>query len=535
MGSVQKGKRDEGSLEIALSKKLLLVLVPSLLMSIFYILAGKVIEAILVLGVGVPLWFFLRHIAKERIPRRVDFNLITAVFHMYSLSLGETSPADLVGKIAENKEYGFYSSVFQKIRRLAEDFGYGLTRATAMMAESLKSPFRDFLVRCTNVFSSVEPKGYLEIEYTTLMEEYSGYYARAIETFKTLGGVFTAFQSVLVFLIMTLAIMSFLFIDPRVIIFVYIVAIIALILMYALFRAASPKENIVYIGKHPHDLYLALKWSFLALGPSSAILAFLLYFSKGPSLAFLVLGLGLIIPGLFGYRLERHIRKIDENYPTFLKSLGENLASTSDLKAALSYLLHMELGPLKELVKKALASLKLGISHNQTLETLSSEAASYQVHISNRILLDSLSRGADPFEIGKALGNHIVKFLEFRKKRESEAKSFQMIMMVMQPMSVLLLVIVRVFAGFLNSSLVQLPYFGFNEIPIPVLEVGNITLIFAMSVVNALILKEVSTGYWGTFLLTLGILLISSGITWMVAQIFIESILGSLPRIQLPV
>ncbi|MEM3642173.1 MAG: hypothetical protein QXH37_09660, partial [Candidatus Bathyarchaeia archaeon] len=471
----------------------------------------------------------------KRYPKKVDFMLTTVVFHLYGLSLGETSPDDLVNTIAENREYGFYSSVFQKIRRLAEDFGYGVTKATAQMAEKLKSPFRDFLVRCTNVFSSVAPRGYLEMESSTLMEEYSGYYTRAIETFKTLGGVFTAFQSVLVFLIMTLAIMSFFMIDPQVIIFGYIVAIFATILMYALFRAASPKENIVYIGKHPHELYLALKWTFFAFGPSSAVLAFLLYFAKGPSLAFLTLGLGLIIPGIFGYRLETHIRKIDENYPTFLKSLGENLASTADLKAALSYLLHMELGPLKKLAKKALARLKLGISHKQTLEALSSEAASYQVHISNRILLDSLSRGADPLEIGKALGNRVVKFLEFRKKREVEAKSFQMIMMVMQPMSVLLLVIVRILSEFLNQSLVQLPYFGFNNIPILVIEVGNIALIFTMAVMNALTLKEVSTGYWGTFLLTLGILLVVSGITWIVAQIFIERILGSMPSIELPI
>jgi len=534
MGSISQSERGAGSLEIE-SKKLVLLLVPSLILSVFYILVGKFIEALLVLGVGVLVWFFLRYMTKKRVPRRVDFNLITAVFHMYSLSFGETSPADLVETIAENKEYGFYSSVFQKIRNLAVSFGYGFTKATTHMAEKVKPPLKDFLVRCTNVFSSVEPKGYLEIESTTLMEEYSGYYTRAIETFKTLGGIFSAFQSVVVFLIMTLAIMSFFMVDPQVIIFGYVIAIVAITLMYILFKVASPKENIVYIGKHPHRLYLSLKWSFLALGPSSAVLAFLLYFTYGPSIAFIVLGFGVLIPGFFGYRLERHIRKIDESYPTFLKSLGENLASTSDLKAAFSYLLNMELGPLKKLVKEALARLKLGISHSQTLETLSSEAASYQVHISNRILLDSLSRGADPLEIGKALGNRVVKFLDFRKKRESEAKSFQMLMMIMQPMTVLLLVILRVLADFLNASLVQLPYFGFNMIPVAVIEAGNIAVIFIMAVVNALTLKEVSTGYWGTFFLTLGILLILSGVTWVVAQVFIESILGSMPSIQLPV
>jgi archaellum biogenesis protein FlaJ (TadC family) len=108
-------------------------------------------------------------------------------------------------------------------------------------------------------------------------------------------------------------------------------------------------------------------------------------------------------------------------------------------------------------------------------------------------------------------------------------------MMVMQPMTVVLLVILRTLADFLNQSLVPLPYFGFNELPILVIEAGNITLIFIMAVVNALTVKEVSAGYWGTFFLNLGILLIVSGITWMAAQIFIEGILSSLPSVELPV
>lgn len=535
MGSPPQSKRDEDSLEIATSKKLILVSSPSLLFSVYYILIGKMLEAVLVLSIGIAITYLLRRMAKKHVPTKIDYSLTTAMFHMYGLSHGETSPADLVKTIAENKEYGFYSDVFQKIRNLAEDFGYGFTKATAQIAETVKPPLKDILVRCTTVFSSVEPKGYLEMEASTLMEEYSGYYTRAIETFKTLGGIFTAFQSVTVFMIMTLAIMAVFMLDPNAIVFGYVIAAMAIILMYVLFRATSPKENVVYIGKYPPELYLGLKWSFIALGPSSAVLAFLLYFTKGAAFAFIVLGLGAIMPGIFGYKLEGYVNNIDRNYPTFLKALGENLASTSDLKAAFSYILYMELGPLHKLVREALARLKLGMSHKQTLETLSSEAASYQAHISNRILLDSLSRGANPLEIGNALGNRVVKFLEFRKRREVVAKSFQMIMMVMQPMTVVLLVILRVLADFLSTSLVGLPYFGFNEIPIVVIEAGNIALIFTMAVINALTLKEVSTGYWGTFFLNLGILLIVSGITWMAAQIFIQSVLGSLPSIELPV
>ena len=517
------------------SALLILFLVPSLLFAVYYLLIGKKLEAVLILPIGLGTWLLLKYTARKRFPKKVDFILTTVVFHMYGLSLGETSPEDLVGTIAENKEYGFYSRIFQKIRSLAKDFGYGITKATAHIAEAVKPPLKDILVRFTNVFSSVEPKGYLEMESSMLIEEYSGYYTRAIETLKTLGGIFTSFQSVTVFLIMTIVIMAIFMIDPSAIAFGYLIAASSVIMMYVLFRASSPRENLVYIGKYPPKLYLGMKWGLIATGASSTLLAILLYFSRGPPFAFITLGLGVMVPGMFGYMLEKHVNQIDRNYPTFLKALGENLASTSDLRAAFSYIIQMELGPFKKLVKEALARLRLGIGHEQTLETLSSEAASYQVHISNRIFLDSMSRGANPLEIGNALGNRVVKFIEFRKSRDVVAKGFQMIIMVMQPLTVVLLVVMQVLAGFMSQYLINLPYFGFNAIPIPLIEAGNIALVFIMAVVNALTIKEVSAGYWGTFLLNLGILLIVSGVTWMAAHTFVEIALGSMPSIELPV
>jgi len=521
-------------LEIRVQKKFAVVLLPSLIFSAYYLLIGKIFEAILVLSIALAIVGLLVYVGRKKTPTRIDYHLVTFIFHMYALSLGETSPVDMVRTIAENKEYGFYSKVFQRIRRLAEDFGYGFTKATAQIAETVKPPLKDILVRCTSVFSSVEPRGYLEIEVSTLMEEYSGYYARAIDTLKTIGGIFTAFQSVTVFLIMTLAIMTIFMFDQNSIIFGYLIAGLALILIYILFRTTSPKEPVIYIGRFPPKFYLAFKWTVIAFVPSSAVIAFFLYFSRGAPLAFIVLGVGVIIPGIFGYRLEKFVSKVDRNYPTFLKALGESLTSTSDIKSAFSYILYMELGPLKRLVREALARLKLGLSVTKTLETLSSEAASYQAHISNRIFLDSLKRGANALKIGSALGNMVVRFLEFRKRKEIVAKNFQTIMFVMQPMTVALLVILRVLADFLSTTLVDLPYFGFSTIPITIVEIGNILLVLTMALVNALAVKEVTAGFWGSFFLNLGLLLIISGVTWMAAQFLVEMVFKSLPSIELP-
>jgi len=170
-------------LEIKASlKKISILLVPSVAFSAYYLYVGKFLEAVLTLGITAGFFCFFLYLAGKRAPRKIDYNLVTMIFHLYGLSHGQTSPADMVEAIAENKEYGFYSKVFQKIRKLAKDFGYGYTEATAQIAETVKTPLKDVLVRCTNVFSSGEPKGYLEIESSTLMEEYFSYYARAIET-----------------------------------------------------------------------------------------------------------------------------------------------------------------------------------------------------------------------------------------------------------------------------------------------------------------------------------------------------------------
>jgi archaellum biogenesis protein FlaJ (TadC family) len=80
-----------------------------------------------------------------------------------------------------------------------------------------------------------------------------------------------------------------------------------------------------------------------------------------------------------------------------------------------------------------------------------------------------------------------------------------------------------------------LPYFGFNDIPMVVIEAGNIVVVFIMAVVNAVIVKEFPAGYWGTFFLNLGVLLVISGVTWIVGRVLIQSVLGTMPSIELPV
>ncbi len=517
------------------TNKLVLVLTPTLIFSLYFMLSREFIEAIISLGVGLSFVFIIMYTGKRAIKKRIDQTLTTVIFHMYSLTLGETTPQDLVNTIAESKDYGFYSKIFHKIRNLAKDFGYGVTSATNQIAKTVKPPLKDILIRSTNTFSSVEPRGYLEMENSMLMEEYSGYYERMVKTLEAIGGVFAAFQSILIFLIMTLVLMNVFMASGNMLWVGYVVAVFSNVLMFFLLWYSTARERIVHIGKHPPSAYKCLKWTALFVMPVFVVLSYFVYLKAGAPYAMIIFGLGTIIPGTFGYLLERRVNQIETNYPTFLKALGENLASTSDLKTSLSFILHMELGPLRKLVRSTIARVDLGINHRQSLEALSEEAASYHIHVSNKILFDALDRGANPLTISNAIGNRVVKFLEFRKMRDVVASSFQMVVLVTQPLSVVLLTVLEVLASFMSTYLGTVAYFGFNTMPIAVIQIGNVVLIIATAVVNALSIKAVSGGYWGTFFLNLGILFVLSGATWIVSYNLINSMLNTMPSLKMSV
>jgi len=502
-------------------------LIPLALLSVFHFLQGDQVKAcIFLLGASAPATFLL-YIYKKSPRTKLDMLLVVSIVHMYAVSLGEAGPDDLVKMVAESPEYGIYSRVFRSIRRLARDFGYGFTKAISYVARTVRPPLKDILIRCSEAFSSPRPREFLELEVSTVMEEYSGLYTRMIESLKLIGGMFATFQSVSVFIVLTVAILTIFVTDETVVAVSYIVAAVAMTAMFLGFRMASMEEPLVYVGRNPSAVYklfrltLLMALSFTPLSLATGILV-------GTPLAMVSLGFFLIVPGILAYRLESYVTAVDENYPTFIKALGENIASTSDLKAALEYVLYMELGPLRDLVSKASARLKLGISGETAFSLLASEASSHRIYMFNKIFLDAFRSGSNPLEVGKILGNTLVKLQEFRKRRMSVAKSFEAVIMILQPITVALLVILSSLCRFFTSTLVSIPYLQLGVVPLDLIEMGNTALVVLITLLNSLAIKGARGGFWGSSLLYAGILFITSGAVWMSTEQLVSKMFSEL-------
>lgn len=477
-----------------------------------------------VLGLSSALALSFLYMSLSRSPRGVNINLtyVSATLHMYSIATGEAGPKDLVGAISETEQYGVLSSIFRRIKVLAEKFGYGFTGAASAVAQATKPPLKDFLMRCTEIFASRRPRDYLEIEVSTAIEEYSGMYSRALDNIRLMGGIFITFQSTIIFVIMSLSILTVLMAETGVVYVSYAISILSITMLYIGFRKMAPKDPFFYKGKETPRSYRMFAHALAAL-PAFAFPAAVLYFVAGPPIAFAVLGAGLLIPGIFAYSLERFVNSMESHYPTFIKAVSEHLISVSDLKSVLSYVLYMELGPLKRLVNRALNRLKLGISAEETIDFLSSETGSHSIYITNRIFLDAFRRGGDVADVGKKLSGFVVRVLELRKKRLSMAKSFEVMVMVMQPLVVILIVLLTNVLGFFSTSIANIPFFTFGEVPLEFMSAANALMVLILAFLNSLSISDARGGYWGASLLYAGILLFMSAASWYFTDQFITA------------
>ncbi len=502
---------------ISLKRQITIILVFNVLVSSYLAIKSDLISLIAVNSVAATIVFLLFFIRKK-IPNKIDEQLVTLLIHMYVISHGEITSDDLVKTIAETEDYGYYSEIFRGIQKLAKEYGYGVTKATSEMANTTKPPFKDVLIRCQQAFSSTRPKGYLELESSTMIEEYSGYYERAIKSIDMLGGVYSTFSSVATFIIMILDIIVVFTNQPDLVYFGYLVASAVLIVMYLGVRSVVPKDVLIHIDKDlPPKLYTRFK-ATMPIAFACIVPAILVSIIFGYPYGFFVCGLAFLVPGYLAYRFEMFVVGVNENYPTLIKGLGENMASSSSLQNAISYVLYLELGRLKNLLKRAYARVKIGVDNAKTLTLLSSEAASHSVYMTNKMFLDAFSHGADLLEVGKILGNNCVKNLEFRKKREAVAKTIEATTFLLQPITVALLTILTFMTKYFSQTLTSVPYFTFGAIPTDVIKMGNVFMILLITILNSLTLKEARGGFWGTSFLYVGLLLILSGAAWIGAE-----------------
>jgi len=463
---------------------------------------------------------------KTRGPGQLNIKLVLAITHMYTLSLGLTEPKELIESIATKEEYREYGKTFKNIINLAINMSLGLTKAITQTAKTVKPPLKDILTRMAEALSTTKPKDYLELEHATIMEEYMGQQGRSLETLRMLSGIYGTFQSIAAVIIIMVITMSIFTIDPSTITLAYTAAAASTATLLIAIWSTAPKDIMIYVGKN-HPTHRTVKMTATIIIPASITIAIATYTATHiPPAAITSSGLTLLTLGILTRNLEKKVQTIDEYYPTLIKTIGENLATTLNPKAALEYTKNIHLGPLKRGIQHAISWINLGIDMEKAFKLMAEETGSHTIRIMNQILVDSIRVGAPPIQTSKTIADATIKILEMRKRRLLTAKTMDTIIMMMHPITIILLIAVTNTLTQFTSIIPTMPiqYIPINPIPTETITLANMIFTYITSIINATAMTIVRGGYKWRITLNTSILLIVGGTSWATAEILTKTL-----------
>ncbi|MGC9134148.1 MAG: flagellar protein J [Caldisphaera sp.] len=484
-----------------------------------YIGLGIVISGIL---------FYLLFYLKNRSYVKIDYDLLYSIMHMYSISTG-SQPPGVVLKIAGEGPHGRYSKVLKRAGELSKKWGYTVPEAVSLIALREKNKaFKEFLERFA-VVSSVgeELVTFLKVEFDTLKFNFENIYNRSLDSLNVLYGVYTSTMVSVIFAISTLLMLSFFFGGGslKMILMGYISAMFIIIILGSLVILKAPKD---YFEAKASRNPVAQFADILAI--VAIIIGMILsYYIINDAINYVTLGFSMLIIGLLlipaGYiinNMENIINDYDTFFPVMIRSLGTYLSQVPNLKQAIKDLAKVELGKLKNLLKKLNSALFLGVENDIAMQKFGLDTNSETIYRSLKIFSDTDKYGGDLLNVGVVLSDFDNMILSLRQKKLQVFGNFFSALIIMHASIIAILEFMSLITYYFNSLLVPLSSGLSSTFPgfispqpgmVVFLNLGTIAFSVILAVINSYILAITKVGSVRSFYLFLAIMFILTGLT----------------------
>ena len=367
--------------------------------------------------------------------RAIDGDMHLFVTRLGILSLAYVSRRELFNILAEMKEYREIAEEVAKVYRLTNKWHISLPRACRIVAEETPSErFADFLTRMAHAVETGESaETFAENEQTVAMEEYASRYDSALASIDVLNEVYIAiisslmFLFVLIFLFPLMMNIAPLFIYAGAIALLFVVEGVFLLLFYLI----VPKEHVWHTSgirvKRDYILRDRLIWGILfciILLPVVLVVPFP-YLKDAPVVLKLAIGFTpLLYPGISFNREEEIIKRRDENYSAFIRSLGTSAAGTGkETTMALEKMRWYAFGPLTKNINDLYKRLTLRIDKLKAWKRFGAETGSDLILKFNDLYVEGSRVGGNTKTISQIISANFIKILNLRKKKYQKAEA----------------------------------------------------------------------------------------------------------------
>ncbi len=359
----------------------------------------------------------------------IDSNMHYYVTQMGALAMAQTSRKELFNILAHDPNYHLLREESQKIFLLMDTWNLSLADACRFIgARNPSIIFADFLDRLAHAVQSGEPiERFLESEQDVVMNDYDTMYRGAIMTIDIVKEMFVSLIMSLIFLASFSAIMPIITgMDATnlmlISVFAFVMTDIAVIFFI---KSKVPKDkiwqqlNIESVAKR--NLKRSVTISLAGCLVVIPIVGFIT--APGVIKAAIVLT-PLLYTGRIASKEEARIKRKDNNYPSFIRSLGSSAGARGGMVIeALKSLRAHDFGPLTTDINHLYSRLVSRINKLTSWDFFAVETGSNLIHRFSTMFVESTHLGAKAELVGDMIATNIHRIILLRKLRYQSAST----------------------------------------------------------------------------------------------------------------
>lgn len=362
--------------------------------------------------------------------RDINNNMHYYITHMGVLATSQMSRIDILLLLSKNEAYGYLATETGRIYALIRYWHLNFPTACRFIGQRTPSViFTDFLDRMAHAVQAGEDfEKFVLSEQTVVMNDFMTMYEDSLKGIDMIKEIFVSMTMSLIMLVSFAIIMPIITGADATFLLTGAIALFLgteiIMLMYA--RSKVPTDRIWHTLEIETTADRRIKWSLpVSLMMCIILTGILIAYSNFPTTIMFAASLTpLLITGLIARTEENKIKRFDNNFGAFIRSLGGAAGARSGLiLESLKDLITHDFGPLSTSISDLYKRLKVRLSTIRSWEHFAAGAGSNLIERFATMFVEGTNVGGKPAIIGDIISKNFMYILSMRKLRYSSATS----------------------------------------------------------------------------------------------------------------
>ncbi len=296
-----------------------------------------------------------------------------------------------------------------------------------------------------------------------------------------------------------------------------------------------PKEEVIVGGSERKKVF-ELPY-IVTLASIAGLLWFIVLYIFGlvnldPYLLIIISGLILLAPGTYYKMIDDYVKKVDVDFPVFIRMYANNLSILPSPFKALEPMIGVIFGKIAMAANRLYTLLGNNISFSVALKEFARESKSELVRRASTILGDAFKFGADMYKVGQTLSDIALMIARNRRRRNQIYKTFESSVYALHMTNVLLISFITVLMNIFSQALIQIrTLIPFYAVPPHVVNYLGLGVAVLLTFINAFALTAVSGSSKHIFIYYTGLLLLIGGVSAYASVMMVKYMLQPLSSI----